>query len=634
MSTGKQSISISKAIKLLPTKEEDDKWKRYIPILYWLPKYNINNGLFEDIITGLTLGVMSIPQSMAYSSLAGLDPISGIYVTLFAPLIYAIFGTSSQLHVSSIAITSIMSAEAVRYELRDKNEIFNINEIYYSLTAMIAFQVGLIEFIFGILNFGVIANMLSHSVIIGFMCSASLIITMSQINDLLRIQLKGNSFFEMIWNLFKYQIYKIHIPSMILSIFCIIILLIIKIIKKKYKKKNKYIRYIPSALIIVIFGTIISYTTRNLYKFKIIGNLTMNNWYPEPFNFFNSCTINAFINLFSSSILISIISFAESYSMAKDIADKRYYNIEPSQELIAYGLSNIIISFFNGFVSSASVSRTAIAASCKSKTPFHNIIVSLLMLLSLIYLLPLFKWLPKPCLASIVSMAVINLIDINAIKHLYKIKKKDFIVCIITMISTLILNVENGVAIGVFVSILIYIQTSSNSSYAVLGKIPQTINTYKNIKKYFTQIRNDVLIIRWDNNLFFANIQSFKYKITKQIKKFIIKNNIKKDTNWLLILCFSGINDIDVSAIDQLILYFKYLKNKYNNNNNNNFQIAITDLKNNTKKILIRSELIDYDEENIDIDTDIDKLVYVFWDIHHAMYWWDTKFFTTRSNLN
>eukprot|EP01084_Bolivina_argentea_P241724 405707_1 len=264
-------------VKLVPNKDEFDEWKRFIPLLYWLPKYDVSNALFEDVITGLTLGIMSIPQSMAYAQIAGVNPISGIYVTLFAPFVYAIFGTSSQLHVSSIAITCIMSADAVNKQLNDTH-IFTIhnqqeyNYIFVSLTAMIAFQVGIIQFILGIINAGVIANLLSHSVIIGFMGSASLIIAMSQINSLLRIQLIDASFFEMLYDFIVYRFKDRHTPSMILSIFCISILLFIKIIKKKYNR-NKYIRYIPSTLIIVIIGTLISYFIRDHYRFSIIGKL-------------------------------------------------------------------------------------------------------------------------------------------------------------------------------------------------------------------------------------------------------------------------------------------------------------------------------------------------------------------------
>ena len=257
------------------------------------------------------------------------------------------------------------------------------------------------------------------------------------------------------------------------------------------------------------------------------------------------------------------------------------------------------------------------------------------MLLSLICLLPLFKWLPKPCLGAIVVMAVVNLIDVNGMKHLWRVKKRDFIVCITTMICTLVLSVENGVGVGVIASLIMYIESASNPSYAVLGRIPQT-NTYKNINKYFTELRDDVLIIRWDNNLFFGNIQAFKKRVTKQIKKFVINSGITKRTNWMLLLCCSGINDIDVSAIDQLSLFFDDLRNKYNIKTVNNFEIAISDLKDNTKETLIRAELIEVGQENIDIIRNTmsrdENYVHVFWDVHHAMYWWDTKFLRHRNS--
>eukprot|EP01083_Nonionella_stella_P005672 16382_1 len=175
--------------------------------------------------------------------------------------------------------------------------------------------------------------------------------------SLLRIELQEESFFEMLWDLLMYQAPNTHIPSMLLSLFCIKILLVIKLLKRKYRL-NRYIRYIPSALVIVVIGTGVSYYTRGAYHFSIIGVLDCG--LPQSANLFQHVSFSAFINLFPSSALISVIAFCESYSMAKDLADKRGYTVEPSQELIAYGLSNMTVSFFRGFVTAGSVSRTAI----------------------------------------------------------------------------------------------------------------------------------------------------------------------------------------------------------------------------------------------------------------------------------
>eukprot|EP01083_Nonionella_stella_P239504 838180_1 len=228
--------TVDDPFQLIPNKNDIDDWKMHIPILYWLPKYK-SHLLIPDLVAAITVGVMSIPQSMALAALAGVNEVHGLYVAMLGPLIYSIFGTSAQLQVSAIAITSIMSAEAIRTQLHNVVDAEDYMMHFMSLSAMLAFQVGATQFCLGLLDAGLLANMLSHSVIVGFMAAASLIITMTQMKGLLNISLHEGTFFVMLVDLIA-NISQLDLPTLILSTICIAVLLLpsIKIFEIKIIK--------------------------------------------------------------------------------------------------------------------------------------------------------------------------------------------------------------------------------------------------------------------------------------------------------------------------------------------------------------------------------------------------------------
>ena len=265
-------------------------------------------------------------------------------------------------------------------------------------------------------------------------------------------------------------------------------------------------------------------------------------------------------------------------------------------ELIALGACNMFVSWFTGTVAAGSFSRSAVAENVGSQTPLYSLFTGIVIAISILCLLPFFVFLPKCCLSCIVVVAVMNLFDFKEMIRLWNIKKKDFFVMLCTLCFTLILDIEMGIALGVIVSILMFVQSAANPSYAVLGRILES-NTFINVKtdnENQAQRLDECLIFRWDESLWFGNMEMFKTKIDKEIESFLDSHHTNGN-RWCLVLCFAGINDIDVSAADFLHSFLKELVKKYRDE----IHIVLTDVKDQPKDVLTRCCIIENHDKSI-----------------------------------
>lgn len=290
-------------------------------------------------------------------------------------------------------------------------------------------------------------------------------------------------------------------------------------------------------------------------------------------------------------------------------------------ELIALGSCNMLTSWFTGFVSAGSFSRSAVAESVGAQTPLYSLFGSLTIMASVLWFLPSLKYLPKCCLSAIVVVSVINLFDITAMKRLWIIKKKDFVVMLITLICTIILDIEMGIVIGIIVSMLMYIQNAASPSLVRLGRISEN-DVFRSV---FVPMESDpktreisnMLILRWDENLFFGNIEVFKSMINKEIMLFLERNR-NQERMWYLVLCCAAINDVDASAAEYLRLYLDGLDKKHGER----MIIGWTDLKSNVRQVLIRSGILCEPALLADTLDDETSLQHTFLTVQQAVNQW------------
>lgn len=500
--------------------------KSYIPIIEWLSKYN-KESLKGDISAGLTVGVMLIPQGMAYAMIAGLPPIYGLYASTIPIILYSIFGTSRQLAVGPVAMVSLLTAASVGVLAESGTET------YIVLTITLAFMVGFIQLFLGVLKLGFLVNFLSHPVISGFTSAAALIIGLSQLKHLLGISISGSNPIHKILIDAISQYAEIH--WLTLGIGMVGIFLIIGI-----KKINKSI---PGPLLAVLFGILTVYFWGlDEMGVKIVGTI------PSGLPSFSapSFEVANLKNLIPAAITISLVSFMESIAVAKAIQAKhKNYKLIPNQELIGLGIANIGGSFFQSFPVTGGFSRTAVNDQAGAKTGMAGIISAGLILLTLLFFTPLFYFLPQTILASVIMVAVFGLIDFKEPLYLWVANRSDFWMLIVTFLSTLILGIEEGILIGVILSLAMIIYRSSSPHVAELGNVPGS-HFYRNQERFpEVIITSDKLILRFDAEIYFANTDFFKNTLDEWIEK-------KGDALKNIIINSESINNLDSSALHTL----------------------------------------------------------------------------------
>lgn len=473
--------------------------KRYFPFTEWLFNYRKEN-LNGDLSAGLTVGVMLVPQGMAYSMLAGLPPIYGLYASTIPLILYALMGTSRQLAVGPVAMVALLISAGVGALAPLGSEAF------IALTILLALMVGILQLSMGFFKLGFLVNFLSHPVIAGFTSAAAVIIGFSQVKHLIGIDIPRGKVHETIANIAQ-NFEAINPYTAAIGIAAIVLLVVIK----------KIDRRIPGPLLAVLFGIgAVYFFALHNRGVLIVADV------PAGFDVFalpqiDMASVSALIPV---ALTIAFIGFMESIAVAKAIQAKhKNYEVNANQELIALGMANIVGSFFKSFPVTGGFSRTAVNDQAGAKTGLASIISASLVIITLLFFTELFYFLPNAILAAIILVAVYGLIDFKEAKHLWKTDKNDFTLFMVTAAGTLIFGVEQGIFIGVVLSLGVVIYRISYPHTAVLGLIPGT-DKYRNVNRFSNAVIDETLLIfRFDAQLYFANAPHFRDFIESKLKK-------------------------------------------------------------------------------------------------------------------
>lgn len=468
---------------------------------------------------------MIIPQGMAYAVLTGVPPIYGLYACIVPLLIYPIFGSSPFLSVGPVAIVSILMATGLSQFAEPMSSEFIQLAIFVSLVA------GLIQVLLAGLKAGFLINFLSHPVLSGFTSAAAVIIIISQLTHALGVSLgRFTNIFQTIKQLLL-NISNASVLSVLLFISSLFGILLLKQLKRSF----------PGALVFILGSSLLIYFAQLDSEIKIIGDV------PSGFpNLINPVItdMGMIIALLPLCFIISFISFVESLAIAKSLAAKQDdMDINPDKELLGLGLAKVFGSFFQAFPNTGSISRSAINESAGAKTGFSSVIAAVLITLSVLFLTPLFYYIAFPVLAAIIVSAVIKLIDFKEARHLYETDRGDFWVMATTFLITLFLGIQFGIISGMALSIFFILKKVSRPHVAVLGKIDNS-GIYRNIERFDGAITDDeILIIRYDDDIFFGNAEHFYNSILTEINK--------HKTTKHLVLDMSSISNIDSTGIHQ-----------------------------------------------------------------------------------
>ncbi|HLT50324.1 MAG TPA: sulfate permease [Arenibacter sp.] len=501
---------------------------QFLPFLDWLPKYT-RKDFRGDTVAGLTVGIILIPQGMAYAMIAGLPPVYGLYAALFPVLIYAFLGTSRQIAVGPVAMDSLVVAAGLG------TLAISGLENYILMALFLSFMVGLFQLSLGLLRMGFLVNFMSKPVINGFTSAAALIIIFSQLKHLFGVEvISSNKFHIQVINTLQ------SVPLTNPYDFGIGIggILIIIAIKKWFKK-------IPSILVVVVLATCVVYFFgMDAYGVHVVGRVPAGLPSFQLHNF----SWDKVTEIWPIALTLALIGFLETISIGKALEEmNRTETMDPNQELVALGTANMVGSFFQSYPVTSSFSRSAINHGAGAKSPIASIISVLMVVLTLLFLTPLFYNLPKAVLASIIMVSVVGLIDLSYPKYLWKQHKDEFAVLGLTFLFTLSVGIVEGILMGVLLALLLMVYRTSKPHFAVLGNIKGS-DYYKNVDRFGEgiEVREDLLIVRFDSQLYFGNTAYFKSELYRHI-------HAKGPRLRGVILNAEAITYIDASASGMLI---------------------------------------------------------------------------------
>jgi SulP family sulfate permease len=510
-----------------------------VPILDTLAAYT-RGQWHADLVAGLVVGVMTVPQAMAYAFLAGLPPEAGLYACLLPMLVYTVFGSSRHLVVGPVAVAALMVAAAIGdAQARHPHSAGEI-------AAILSLEVGVILLLLRLWQMGGLINLLSHPVISGFINAAAILIIFSQIPAFTGMPSKaGDPFDQLMW--FTSHLDDVHVLPLVLSLTCIggiwffqnHLAATLRRFDIHIEAGHIYTRLGPLVVLILMAVLVWLFDLASRFGLATVGQVPwgLPSLSAPPFD------AALWADLLDSAAMIAIVAYVESYSIATGIAAREQTRINAHQELIALGFSNLAAAFTAAYPVAGSFSRTSVNYDAGARTPLSSIVCGAVIVAALLVLTPLFAFLPAPALAAIVVLSVVRLIDLRSIGRHWRIYREDAITSTLTMVSVLTLGVEAGLLTGVGLSIAFFIRSSSRPEVNVIGRLGDSEH-FRSERRHDVKIVPHVVCVRIDENICFANSNQIESKLMKIVHR-------RPDTRHLL-LAFSSVNRLDVTGLEML----------------------------------------------------------------------------------
>lgn len=505
----------------------------------WLPGYNRQTAA-QDGVAAIIVTIMLIPQSLAYAMLAGLPPEVGLYASILPLVAYALFGSSRTLAVGPVAVASLMTAAAA-------SEIAAAGTTQYLTAAiLLATLSGGFLVLMALFRLGWIANLLSHPVVSGFITASGILIAASQLKHLLGVPLSGHNLYELSLSLLAHRD-QIHWTTLILGGSATAFLFWVR---RAFKPLLLNIGFSPfwadltskagPVLAVVVTTVITAWLRLDKDGLAIVGDIPGG----LPGLVMPSLDMTLWQQLLVPAILISLIGFVESISVAQTLAAKRRQRINPDRELMGLGTANLASAFSGGFPVTGGFSRSVVNFDAGARTPMAGVFTAAGIALTALFLTGLFAFLPKATLAATIVVAVLSLVDIPTLKHTWHFSRLDFTAMLITVLGVLGFGVETGVMAGVISSLALYLYRTNQPHVAEIGQVPGTEH-FRNVQRHDVRVSPRVLSLRIDEALYFANI--------RRLEDQIYDAALQRPQTEHVILNGAAINHLDASAVEGLL---------------------------------------------------------------------------------
>ncbi|XP_019442395.1 PREDICTED: sulfate transporter 3.1-like [Lupinus angustifolius] len=520
----------------------------FFPIFQWAPHYTFNF-LKSDIISGITIATLAIPQGISYAKLANLPPILGLYSSFIPPMVYAMMGSSKDLAVGTMAVGSLLMASMLA-------SVVNPNQnpkLFLHLAFTATFFAGLFQALFGLFRLGLIVDFLSHAAIVGFMGGAATVVCLQQLKSILGLQhfTHHSDILSVMRSVFT-QTHEWRWESAILGCCFILFLMATRYFSKRQPRLFWMSALAP--LTCVILGSLLAYFTHaEKHGIQVIGELKKG---LNPPSIRDLVFVSPYMTTaIKTGLITGIIGLAEGIAVGRSFAIFKNYHIDGNKEMIAFGTMNIVGSFTSCYITSGPFSRTAVNYNAGCKTAASNIVMAVAVMLTLLFLTPLFYYTPLVVLASILVSAMLGLIDYEAAIHLWKIDKFDFLVCISSYIGVVFGSIEIGLVIAVGISVLRVLLFVARPKTFVQGNIPNS-GVYRNVEQYPNANHiPGILILEIGAPIYFANASYLRERITRWIneEEDRIKAIGNSNTNLqYVIMDMTAVANIDTSGISML----------------------------------------------------------------------------------
>jgi SulP family sulfate permease len=511
---------------------------RYFPILDWGRRYDRATAA-SDLLAAVIVTIMLIPQSLAYAMLAGLPPQVGLYASIAPLLAYAVFGTSRTLAVGPVAVVSLMTAAAAG------NVAAQGTPEYLTAAIVLALLSGVFLLLLGVFRLGFLANFLSHPVISGFITASGLLIAISQLKHLLGVNAEGDTAIELIGGLARHAS-QINLPTAVIGITGLAFLFWVRkglqpLLQRIGLPARAAGMIAKAGPVVVVAASTLAVWALGLEQagVRTVGEIPGG----LPSLALPAFKISDWLALVGPAALLSIVGFVESVSVAQTLAAKRRQRIDPDQELVALGASNLGSAFSGGFPVTGGFARSVVNFDAGAETPAAGAYTAVGIAVATLFLTPLIRDLPTATLAATIMVAVLSLVDLKALSRTWRYSRADFAAMAATILLTLSMGVEAGIVAGVGLSLALYLYRGSKPHVAIVGQVPGTEH-FRNVLRHQVQTVPGIVTLRVDESLFFANARYLEDTVYELVAE-------DKALRHLVLMC-SAVNEVDASALESL----------------------------------------------------------------------------------
>ena len=505
----------------------------------WFAAYDRGKAA-QDVVAGIVVTILLVPQSLAYAMLAGLPPHVGMYASILPLVAYAVLGSSMTLSVGPVAVASLMTASAVAPLAAAGSAE------YVLLSMLLALLAGVVLLVLGLLRMGFVANLLSHPVISGFVTGSAVLIALGQLKPLLGIPAKGETALELLVSLIS-RASELHLPTAMSGLLSVLALWASRRVLAEglrragmgAKGAEILAKLAPMVVVLLAIAAVWALKLDTSAGVRVVGNIPAG----LPTLAFTLPSISQVQALAVPAAMIALIGFVESVSVAQSLAIKRGERINPDAELRGLGAANLASAFSGGFPVTGGFARSVVNFAAGARTPLAGVIAAALMSVVLLGLTGLFERLPLAVLAATIIVAVVGLVDLATLRHAWHYDRADVVAWLVTALGVLGLGVEAGVGLGVAMSIGTFLWRASRPHIAVVGRVGESEH-FRNEQRFAVKTYPGLLLMRVDESLFFANVSAVLNRIEEEIER-------REDVRHL-VLDLSSVNRIDLTAVEAL----------------------------------------------------------------------------------